>query len=138
MCAHKLQASFSHTIRLGGLGDGHRTDRSTAFQRDQETRLSKGTYVAKAERLTIAELAASLLKECKARSRRTSTVLNYSSVLDGYVLPKFGAWEAGTVRKSDVRSWLGELIESGKRIELVNRIVRVFKTLLFDGVVTWK
>jgi len=37
---------------------------------------------------------------------------------------------ACTVRKSDVRSWLGELLES---VELVNRIVRVFKTLLFHG-----
>ena len=62
-------------------------------------------------------------------------MLNYSSVLDGCILPKFGGWEAGTVRKSDVRSWLGELIESGKSVELVNRIVRVFKTLLFHGVV---
>src|SRR5690242_17062007 len=114
--------------------NGTRRD-AEAFERDQETRLSRGTYVSKAERLTIAQLAESLLKECKARSRRTSTVLNYSSVLDGYILPKFGTWEAGTVRKSDVRSWLGGLLESGKSVELVNRIVRVFKTLLFHGVV---
>lgn len=114
---------------------GNRRD-AEAFERDQETRLSKGTYVARAMRLTIAQVAESFLKECKARSRRTSTVLNYSSVLKGYILPKFGTWEAGTVRKSDVRAWLSELTESrGKSVELVNRIVRVFKTLLFHGVV---
>jgi integrase len=96
--------------------NGTRRD-AEAFERDQKSRLAKGTYVAKAERLTVAQVAESFLKECKARSRRTSTVLNYS------------------VRKSDVRSWLGELFESGKGIELVNRIVRVFKTLLFHAVV---
>src|SRR6516162_7647267 len=104
------------------------------FERDQETRLSKGTYVAKAARLTIAQIAESFLKECKARSRRSSTLANYASVLNGYILPKFGAWEAGTLRKSDVRAWLGELLEAGKSIELVNRIIRVFKTVLFHGV----
>jgi integrase len=117
-----------HTVR------GTRRD-AEIFERDQETRVSKGTYVAKAERLTVSGIADSFLKECKARCRRTSTVLNYASVLDGYILPKFGAWEAGTVRKSDVRAWLSGLIESGKSVELVNRIVRVFKTLLFHGVV---
>jgi integrase len=117
-----------HTVR------GARRD-AEAFERDQQTRLSKGTYVPRAERLTVGQIAESFLKECKARSRRTSTVLNYSSVLDGYILPRFGMWEAGTVRKADVRAWLGELLDSGKSIELVNRIVRVFKTLLFHGVV---
>jgi len=114
--------------------NGTRRD-AEAFQRDQETRLSKGTYVAKAKRLTVAQVAESFLKECRARCRRTSTVLNYSGVLERYILPRFGAWEAGTVRKSDVRGWLGELLNEGKSVELVNRIVRVFKTLLFHGVV---
>jgi integrase len=117
-----------HTVQ------GTRRD-AEAFEREQETRLAKGTYVAKAERLTVAQVTESFLKECKARNRRTSTLLNCSSVLERYILPKFGAWEAGSVRKSDVRAWLGELLESGKGIELVNRIVRVFKTLLFHGVV---
>lgn len=113
---------------------GTRRD-AEAFERDQKQKLSKGTYVAKAERMTVAEIAASFMKECKARSRRTSTVLNYESVLDGYILPKFGTWEAGTVRKSDVRAWLAELLEQGKSIELVNRIIRTLKTVLFHAVV---
>jgi integrase len=106
-----------------------------AFQRGQETRLSKGTYIAKAERLTLSEVAESFLKECRARSRRTSTMLNYRSVLHGYILPRFGTWEAGSIRKADVRAWLSELLESGTSIELANRIIRVFKTVLFHGVV---
>jgi integrase len=113
---------------------GTRRD-AEAFERDQKQKLSKGTYVARAERMTVAEIAASFLKECKARSRRTSTVLNYESVLDGYILPKFGPKEAGTVRKADIRAWLAELLEAGKSIELVNRVIRVFKTVLFHGVV---
>lgn len=69
----------------------------------------------------VAQVAESFLKECRARSRRTSTVLNYSGVLERYILPRFGTWEAGTVRKSDVRGWLGELLNKGKSVELVNR-----------------
>lgn len=114
--------------------EGTRRD-AEVHERALKQKLAKGSYVAKAQRLTIAQLAASLLKECKARSRRTSTLTNYSSVLDRYILPKFGTWEAGTVRKADVRSWLTEQLEAGKSVELVNRIVRVFKTLLFHGVV---
>jgi integrase len=113
---------------------GTRRD-AEAFERDQKQKLSKGTYVARAERMTVAEIAASFLKECKARSRRTSTVLNYESVLEGYILPKFGPKEAGTVRKADIRAWLAELLEAGKSVELVNRVIRVFKTVLFHGVV---
>lgn len=114
--------------------NGTRRD-AEAFERDQKQKLSKGTYVAKAERMTVSEIATSFLKECTARSRRTSTVLNYRSVLDTYILPKFGTREAGTLRKADVRGWLAELLESGKSVELVNRIIRVFKTVLFHGVV---
>jgi integrase len=113
---------------------GTRRD-AEAFERDQKQKISKGTYVARAERMTVAEIAASFLKECKARSRRTSTVLNYESVLGGYILPKFGPKEAGTLRKADIRAWLAELLEAGKSIELVNRVIRVFKTVLFHGVV---
>ena len=85
--------------------------------------------------MTVAEVAASFLKEREARARRTSTLLNYQSVLEGYILPKFGTREAGTLRKADVRGWLAELLESGKSVELVNRIVRVLKTVLFHAVV---
>ena len=38
------------------------------------------------------------------------------------------------MRKADVRAWLGGLLEAGKSVELVNRIIRVFKTVLFHGV----
>lgn len=116
-----------HTI------EGTRRD-AEAFERQQKEKLSRGTYVAKAERMTVAEIAASFLKECRARNRRTSTLLNYESVLDGYILPKFGTREAGTLRKADVRGWLGELLEGGTSVALLDRIVRVFKTLLFHGV----
>ena len=129
--------SLSTTLRRtarNGTRSGE-PGKSATFERAQKTRQASGVYIAKAARLTIAQVAESFLKECKARSRRTSTVLNYSSILEGYILKKFGTWEAGTVRKSDVRAWLGELLESGKSVELVNRIVRVFKTLLFHGVV---
>ena len=105
-----------------------------AFERQQKERLARGTYVSKIQRMTVGEVAASFLKECKARNRRTSTMLNYQSVLGCYILPKFSTKEAGSLRKADVRAWLGELIESGKSVELVNRIIRVLKAVLFHGV----
>jgi len=105
-----------------------------AFERAQRDKLSKGTYIARAARLTVKELAEAFLKECKLRNRRTSTLLNYQSILNGYILPKFGHRGAETIRKEDVKKWLAELLEGGKSAELVNRIIRVFRTVLFHGV----
>ena len=52
-------------------------------------------------------------------------------MLEGYILPKFGTFEVGAIQKKEVRAWFGSLLESGKSAELVNRVIRVFKTLLF-------
>src|SRR6516164_7671823 len=45
--------------------EGTRREAET-FERQQKEKLSKKTYVAKAARMTVAEVAASFLKECKA------------------------------------------------------------------------
>jgi hypothetical protein len=52
-------------------------------------------------------------------------------VLNGYILDRFGHCEVGTLQKKDVRAWCSELFESGARTELVNRIIRTLKTVLF-------
>ncbi len=105
-----------------------------AHERAQLTRLGTGTYVAKAERLTVQQVADAFLRECRARNRRKSTLNNYTSILTRHVLPKFAPREVGTLRKSDVRQWLAEKLETGSSTELVNRIIRVLKAVLFYAV----
>src|SRR5712691_1954830 len=82
-----------------------------AFEREQLRKLGAGTYVAKTERLTVQQVADAFMRECRARNRRTSTLENYRSVLERHVLPAFGPREVGTLRKSDVRTWLAEKLE---------------------------
>jgi len=105
-----------------------------AEERQQLTRLGAGTYVSKAERLTVQQVADAFLRECRARNRRKSTLNNYTSILTRHVLPSFAPREVGTLRKSDVRQWLAEKMEAGASTELVNRIIRVLKALLFYAV----
>jgi integrase len=102
-----------------------------ALERQLKEKLSRRTYVTKSERMTLAAVAETFLKECEARNRRTSTILNYKSVLNGYILDRFGHCEVGTLQKKDVRAWCSELFESGASTELVNRIIRNLKTVLF-------
>jgi integrase len=113
-----------HTFR------GKETD-AKVFERDQLTRLGAGTYVSKSERMTLRQVADAFLRECRARNRRASTMLNYSSILDRHILPTFGPREVGTLRKSDIRQWLAQKLEDGASTELVNRIIRVLKAVLF-------
>jgi len=101
------------------------------FERELKTKLSRRTYVAKSARLTLEQVATRLLAECRSRGRRTSTFLNYRSVCNLYLLPKFGQREVGTLQKKELRDWFSELLTEGHSVALVNRIIRVFKTLLF-------
>jgi integrase len=71
------------------------------------------------------------MKECQARNRRTSTLSNYRSVLSRHVLPRFGPREVGTSQKKDIRTRLTEKLEPGASVELINRIIRVLKAVLF-------
>jgi integrase len=101
------------------------------FERDNKTKIENRTYIAKKNRMTLKQVADSFIAECKVRNRRTSTLLNYKSVLEGHILPKFGTFEVGAIQKKEVRAWFALLLQTGKSAELVNRIIRVFKTVLF-------
>jgi integrase len=105
-----------------------------AVERELKEKLSRRSYVSKSDRMTVAAIADSFLGECTARNRRTSTVLNYRSVLKRYVLPAFGHREVGTLQKKELRAWFSQLLKDGSSVALVNRIIRAFKTLLFYGV----
>lgn len=94
-------------------------------------KLARGTFVARSERMTLDAVVDAFLKECKARNRRTSTLLNYRSIFNGYVLPQFGCREVGTLTKKELRSWLGALMQGGASAALVNRIIRALKAALF-------
>jgi len=59
-----------------------------AFERQQKTRLASGVYIAKTDRRTFAEVAEMFLKERRSRSRRTSTLLCYETVLNRHLMPR--------------------------------------------------
>jgi integrase len=94
-------------------------------------KLARGTFVARSERMALDAVVAAFMKECKARNRRTSTLLNYGSVFNGYVLPQFGFREVSTLTKKELRSWFGSLLQGGASVALVNRIIRALKAALF-------
>jgi integrase len=102
-----------------------------SFERKLQTKLGARTYVPKVERMTLEQVAAAFTRECRARNRRASTILNYKSILDRHVLPEFGPREVGMLQKKDVRAWLADKLEAGASTELVNRIIRVLKAVLF-------
>ena len=120
-----------HTIR------GSERD-AKAFQRDQETRLSKGTYIAKTERRTFQEVAQAFIKECGVRNRRTSTVSDYESVLDCHLMPQreggtregFAQKEVGSIRKADFKDHFAHMRKNGASIATINKTLGVAKTVL--------
>ncbi|MEJ1961069.1 MAG: site-specific integrase [Gammaproteobacteria bacterium] len=112
---------------------GTKRDAETV-ERELKEKLSRHSYVSKSDRMTVAAVAESFLGECSARNRRTSTVLNYRSVLKGYLLPAFGHREVGTLQKKELKQWFSQLLKAGSSVALVNRIIRAFKTLLFYAI----
>lgn len=110
--------------------EGRRAD-AAAFERQQREKMAKGTYVARAERKTFAELATLFLREREARNRRGGTLAGYRGVLDRYLLPHFGPWEVGKIRRADVIKRLDELRAQGATAQTVNRIIRTAKAVLF-------
>ena len=109
---------------------GTRRD-AEAFERQQKTRLASGVYIAKAERRTFAEVATMFLKERRARSRRTSTLVCYQTVLKCHLLPEFGVREVGAIRRSDVADHFDRMREKGATVATINRAVRTMKAILF-------
>jgi integrase len=112
-----------HTVR------GTKDD-AKAFQREQETRLGNGSYISRAERRTFGEVAKLFLSECEARSRRTSTLKNYQSILDNHLLPVLATKGAGSIRKQDLAAHFAGKLKAGSSVELVNRTIRVLKAVL--------
>lgn len=109
---------------------GTRRD-AEAFERAQKTRVASGVYIAKAERRTFAEVATMFLAECKARARRTSTIVCYETVLKCHLLPGFGPREVGTIRRSDVAEHFNRMRKAGATAQTVNRTLRTLKAVLF-------
>jgi integrase len=110
--------------------NGTRRD-AEAFERQQKTRQASGVYIARAERRTFAEVAAMFLKERSARSRRTSTIVCYETVLNRHLLSKFGPHEVGTIRRSDIADHFDSMREKGATVQTVNRALRTMKAVLF-------
>jgi integrase len=109
-----------------------------AFERAQKTRLASGTYITRTERRSFQEVAEMWLKELKVRNRRTSTVLDYRSVLDCHLMPEgkdgnregFGPREIGCLRKADFKDHFTAMREAGATINTVNKTLAAAKTML--------
>lgn len=109
-----------------------------SFEREQKSRLASGVYIAKSTRKTFGELADMYLRECRVRNRRTSTVVNYESLLNVHLAPKaedgtyreFGPREIGTLRKADFADFFTRLRERGVSVNSVNKVLTVAKTIL--------
>jgi hypothetical protein len=102
-----------------------------AHERELKGKLSRRTYATRSERLTVAQVSSSLLDDGRARGRRTSTLLNYESVSRLYIVPAFGTREVGTLQKKELKAWFTKVLAEGHSVALVNRLIRVFKTMLF-------
>jgi integrase len=51
-----------------------------------------------------------------------------------HILPELGQKEVVAIQKKEVRAWFAKLLAAGKSTELVNRIIRLLKTVLFYAV----
>lgn len=113
-----------HTI------DGGKRE-AEAFERQQKEKLRAGTYITKTSRKTFGEVSKLFLQNAEARSRRTSTLQNYRSVLDCHLLPEFEHRQVGGIPRIDIEAFLNGMLAAGKSVELVNRCTRVLKSVLF-------
>ncbi len=78
------------------------------------------------------------IKECRVRNRRTSTVLDYESLLNVHLMPEredgqrggFGPREVGAIRKGDFKTFFTAMREAGATVNTVNKTLGAAKTIL--------
>lgn len=89
----------------------------------------RGQYIApSAGKAKVADLAAPWgigLSHLKPSTRE-----RYRSILRFHVIPEWGRWSIGDIRRSDVTAWIARLVEEGKRPGTVRQIHRVLSLLL--------
>jgi integrase len=61
---------------------------------------------------------------------KPSTRARYRSILRYHVVPQWGTWSVGDIRRSEVTAWIAELVESGRRPGTVRQIHRVLSLVL--------
>jgi integrase len=113
-----------HTIE-GGKRDAE------AFEREAKDKMKRGTYVAKASRVTFGQLAEQFLAACAARGRRRSTLDGYGGMLRNHLLPQFQHRECGTLRRSDFAQHFDAMLASGRSVELINGTIRTARAVLY-------
>jgi integrase len=113
-----------HTVN-GGKRDAY------ALERQLKERFRKNSYVALPRSLTFAQLVDRFRSQLAARSRRASTVANYETILKCYLLPEFQFREVSSIRRADVTDYLAKLHADGKSSDVLWRVVRAMKALLF-------
>lgn len=104
-----------------------------AYERAQKDKLSKGTFIARADRKTVQDVYELFMRERLARDRRAGTLREYESSLTLYVLPQFGTKDFASLKKTDVKNHLYGLREAGKTAATVNKVIRAWKALMNFG-----
>jgi integrase len=116
-----------HT-RLGTKKDAQ------AFERQEREKMRKGTYVARAQRMTVRELSEAFIKERTARARRTATIDCYETALKKHILAKdhgFAARDVGAVRRNDFAQLFDDMRAAGASASTINRVLRTLKAMWF-------
>lgn len=104
------------------------------FERKLKDKLSRGTYVERKERKTVAETVKMFMEEQHNRDRRTSTIASYTSVFDVHVLPELGHKEIGTVRRPEIEEWFARIRQPGPEqvtVATLKRILWGLKALMY-------
>lgn len=107
------------------------------FEREQQRRIGKGTYVAKRERKTVAAAIEAFIAQRTLRNRRSSTLAGYASAFNRYIVPELGARELGTLTEADAEQLFAKLRADGTTIATVNRVLHVLKILLNFAIPKW-
>lgn len=113
-----------HAVRFTDPGTGKeklryfRSHKDAAKARTEiENRVTGGTYSADAHKVTVREIATRWQKAAysprRADELRSTTIADYKTTLDLYILPRWGAVKMTDIRAGMLETWRNELLEKG-------------------------
>jgi integrase len=117
-----------HAVRFTDPGSGKERIRYFRNHREAkraqieiESRTASGTYAPDAHKVTVRELAERWRKAAysprRADALRSTTVADYETALERYILPSWGAVKVTDIRAGMLETWRNELLEKGAEPE---------------------
>jgi hypothetical protein len=113
-----------HAVRFTDPGTGKERIRYFRSRKEAqrarteiEGRVATGTYAPDAHKVTVREIAERWRKAAysprRADELRSTTVADYETALELYVLPRWGAVRMADIRAGVLETWRNELLEKG-------------------------